>query len=170
MTQTDPHGDAPSEIKAAPPRKYCINFDNYPGRNRSRDIFLRDRMCAESRGGGGVPAVPARGRAQAEEGAGGRVRFNTGRGRAGAAAADDPIATIQQCCSKKPDFRDPHLPAKEVLFRLILAEGNRPMTAQELQAAVATWTGYEYGGGLSLEGIEQLLEGDEYYGFAVAED
>lgn len=170
MTQTDANREAPADLEATPARKYSINFDGYPGKNRSRDIFLRDRMCAESRGGGGVAPAPARGKAEAEEGAGGRVRFNTRRGKAGAATGDDPIATIQECCSKKPEYRDPHLPAKEVLFRLLLAEGNRPMTAEELRAATATWTGYEYGGGLTTEAVEQLLEGDEYYGFEITED
>lgn len=167
MTQTDGAETALEPEEAGPPRKYSINFDSYPAKNRSRNIFLRDRMCAESKGT--VSVAPAPARAQAEGGSGGRVRFNTRRGRAGA-AGDDPISTIQGCCSKKPEYRDPHLPAKEVLFRLLLAEGNRPMTAEELRAAVATWTGYEYGGGLTAEGVQQLLEGDDYYGFAPAED
>lgn len=168
MTQSDSAETALEPEEVGPPRKYYINFDGYSAINRSRDIFLRDRMCAESKGTVSVAAFSAR--AQAEEGTGGRVRFNTRRGRAsGGAAGDDPISTIQQCCSKKSEYRDPHLPAKEVLFRLLLAEGNHPMTTEELRAAVATWTGYEYGGGISAEGIAQLLEGDEYYGFAVSD-
>lgn len=166
MTQADTNGDASVQLEASPPRKFYINFESYPGKNRSRDIFLRDRMCVESRGG--VPPSPARGKAEAEEGASGRVRFNTRRGKVAAVPGDDAVATIQECCSKKPEYRDPHLPAKEILFRILLAEGNRPMTAEQLQAAMASWTGYEYGGGLTSDGIDQLLGGDEYYGFDVA--
>jgi hypothetical protein len=170
MTQTETNGDAPTELETSSPRKFYVNFESYPGKNRSRDIFLRDRMCAESRGGVGVTPPPDRGKAEPEEGTGGRVRFNTRRGKVGAGAVGDALATIQDCCSKKPEYRDPHLPAKEILFRIILAEGNSPTTGEDLRAAMATWTGYEYGGGLTTEGVEQLLGGDEYYGFEVAAD
>jgi hypothetical protein len=108
-------------------------------------------MCAESKTGVHVGAAS---RAQAQEAGGGRVRFNTRRGRA---AGDDPIATIQECCSQKPEYRDPHLPMKEILFRLLLAAGNQPMTAEQLRSAAAEWTGYEYGG-VTAETIEQAIE------------
>ncbi len=162
MAETEPLGELVSRQRDDAPATptYFINFDGYAAKKRSRDAFLRDRMCMESRTQMGSLASP---QAQVEEAPSGRgrVRFATRRGRAGG----DPVTIIQECCSRKPEYRDPHLPLKEVLFRILLAEGNRPMTAEELRVAASEWTGYEYGGVINAEAVQQLMENDEYYGF-----
>ena len=142
-------------------KKYFVDFDAYPERNRSRAIFLRERMCEESRGGGAP--TPARGRAQAEA-VGRGVRFNTRRGQ----SSDDPLAIIVECCAGKPEYRDPRLPLKEILFRLILANANQPMGVEELRAQASDWTGFEYGGGITDEAVQHLLTDDAFYGFKAA--
>jgi hypothetical protein len=143
--------------------RYFIDFDSYPQKNRSRDVLLRDRMCEESRSRLGEQV---RTRGAVAEAEGGKVKFNTKGGRYG----EDPIALIKECCAGKPEYRDPRLPLKEVIFRLLLANGNVPMTVEELRAAASEWTGFEYGGGITSEAVLQIMEVDALYGFAPAED
>lgn len=43
---------------------------------------------------------------------------------------------IRSCCSLKPDYITPELPLVESIFRIFLANGNRPLSVLELHARV----------------------------------
>ena len=53
----------------------------------------------------------------------------------------DLLKAIQNCCSKSDDFITPGLPFQETIFRVFLANGNKPMTLEELGEAIETTTG-----------------------------
>ena len=63
----------------------------------------------------------------------GKVTFQRGGGRD---YANDPMAVIQDYCADSAEFRDPALPLKEIMFRLLLLRGNEPMNVEEFYAAV----------------------------------
>jgi len=46
------------------------------------------------------------------------------------------LKTIQKCCSKSDNFITPGLPFQETIFRVILANGNKPITLAELGEAL----------------------------------
>ncbi len=140
------------------PDRFRINFDSYADRGRSVSFFLSDRMCAESRARLGEETQT---RVPVEDPATKSVQFVTRTVRYG----DDAVAVIRECCSRKPGYRNPRLPVKEILFRIMLAEGNRVMTVDELRSAASEWVGYEYGGDLSAEALRRVMAGDDYYGF-----
>jgi hypothetical protein len=77
-------------------------------------------------------------------------------------AAELP-AHIKGCCSQAPGFITGSLPIAESVFRLLLANGNKPLGLKELASQLA-----ERRGGVSqrlrAELISRLLESDQYYG------
>ena len=135
-----PTNSSSGTVPGSPLPRYRVDLERYERQGRSLVGFLRERMCAESRAKLGqaeesrVPVPEPRGKA---------VRFTRRPGRYG----EDPAAVIHECCSKKPEFRNPRLPLKEVLYRLLLMDGNRPKTAEELRAETSEWVGFDYGGG-----------------------
>ena len=69
------------------------------------------------------------------------------------------IDTIAQRSSKEPDYLLPDTPLKEALFRVLLANGNRPMTPHEISAALTDlWAMSAYPRDLSPRIINRLLE------------
>ena len=79
--------------------------------------------------------------------------------------AADILATIRDCCSKTPGFIDGELPILESIFRLFLANGNRPLEVEELGRQLS-----EQRGGdnyrTSPEVISRLLKSDRHYGLS----
>ena len=72
---------------------------------------------------------------------------------------------IADYCCHKPDYLLPGTPLTEAVFRLLLANRNRPMTLGEIEAGLAAaWTSAIYLKNLSDEVLERLLENpNEYY-------
>jgi hypothetical protein len=75
----------------------------------------------------------------------------------------DLLKTIKGCCSKSPNFIAPGLPFQESIFRIFLANGNKPMTLGEL--------GEQLNQRLSLDAyrtsvtfLSRLMKNDQYYG------
>jgi len=75
----------------------------------------------------------------------------------------DLIANIRDCCSKNPEFFIGRLPVLESVFRIFLANGNRPLSLEELSRRLA-----ERRVGApqrtSPEVLSQLLRNERYYG------
>jgi hypothetical protein len=71
---------------------------------------------------------------------------------------------IASCCSAKPDYLLPGTPLTEAVFRLLLANGNKPMTAEEIRDGLGTaWSSVLYMKDLSDELLIKLVENENSY-------
>jgi len=78
--------------------------------------------------------------------------------------AKEHMREISSCCSTKPDYLLPGTPLTEAVFRLLLASGNKPMTAEEIRDGLGTaWSSVLYMKDLSDELLIKLVENDNSY-------
>lgn len=75
----------------------------------------------------------------------------------------DLLKAIQKCCSKSDDFITPGLPFQETIFRVFLANGNKPMTLEELGEALRQRPGIDVYR-TSVIFLSRLMQDDVYYG------
>jgi len=74
------------------------------------------------------------------------------------------IEQIASVDSKEPDYLLPDTPLKEAIFRIILANGNAPMTADEISEILTEkWAMTAYPRNYSAEVMTRLLESSSYY-------
>ena len=74
------------------------------------------------------------------------------------------IARIVEHDSKEADYLLPDTPLKEAIFRVLLASGNQPMTAEEISEILSEkWAMTAYPRDLSPGVIQRLLEHGESY-------
>jgi hypothetical protein len=72
------------------------------------------------------------------------------------------IKTVRGCCSRSPRFLDTKTPLLEVAFRLLLAQGNEPMTLEDMREKLVELRGSSNCPPLHI--LARLLENDSYYG------
>jgi len=78
--------------------------------------------------------------------------------------------TMKQCCSKAEDFITPELPLAECIFRLFLANGNRPLSLEQIQARLQQRLSDISGSrDLSIPKLQRILKSDRFYGLRIAE-
>jgi hypothetical protein len=77
--------------------------------------------------------------------------------------APDLLKTIRTCCSKHPNFVTPGLPFQECVFRIFLANGNKPLTSKELGSQLNQRRGINLYN-TSEATLSRLLKHAEYYG------
>ncbi len=77
--------------------------------------------------------------------------------------APDLLKTIRNCCSKHPNFITPGLPFQESVFRIFLANGNKPVTLNELGDRLSQYRGINLYN-TSATNLSRLLKNAEYYG------
>jgi hypothetical protein len=77
------------------------------------------------------------------------------------------ISTIKGCCGKASDFISDELPILESVFRLFLANGNQPLSLEELSKQLAKRMGAE-SPRTSVEILSRLLRDEHYYGLRQA--
>jgi hypothetical protein len=77
--------------------------------------------------------------------------------------AVDAFKAIQGCCSRSDGFITQRLPFQETIFRVFLANGNKPMTLAELGEELKRRRGPD-GSRTSPEYLGRVLKGDVYYG------
>ena len=138
--------------------RYRIDPSVQENGGRSFLFMLKQRMSPESLkrlGEQPEKQVPV------EDGASGRVRFR----RQKSDTTNDPISLIQQYSANTPNYNDPRLPLKEVLFRILLARGNEPKTVAQLYQDVKDWVGIGDTRAISHRSIARILEYDDFYGF-----
>ena len=71
---------------------------------------------------------------------------------------------IAEHCSDTPDYLLPDTPIKDAVFRIFLANGNRPMTAEEVSEDLTSrWYESNYPRDLEPQKIAQILEKDHFY-------
>jgi len=76
----------------------------------------------------------------------------------------DILKSIKSCCSKDEEFLSPMLPLQESVFRVLLANGNKGLTLQEINQELGNRRGIEIYH-TSPEFLTRLLENDRHYGF-----
>jgi hypothetical protein len=75
----------------------------------------------------------------------------------------DLIASVRDCCSKTPQFFIDRPPVLESIFRIFLANGNRPLTLEELSRQLAERRS-NVPQRTSPEVLSHLLRNERYYG------
>lgn len=71
---------------------------------------------------------------------------------------------VASICSKEPDYLLPGTPISEAVFRLLIANGNRPMTLVDVQSGLATaWASVIYLKNLSDEVVQRMLDSSNEY-------
>ena len=83
--------------------------------------------------------------------------------------ADKLLATIKDCCSKQPDFIGSELPILESVFRILLTNGNQPVSMSELGEKLSEWRG-GYPSSNAGAKLSRHLASDSYYGLRQYQD
>jgi hypothetical protein len=79
------------------------------------------------------------------------------------------LRTIRQCCSKRDGFITPNMPLLEMIFRLLLANGNQPLELEQMQEQLQKWLGDTSNArDLSVPKLKRILNNDRYYGLRLA--
>ena len=97
--------------------RYRIDPERYTAMGRSFTFMVREHMCKESRSQLGKPVEI---RQPVKDPGSKKVRFELRTGTFG----EDPVAVVAECCSRTPEFKNPDLPVKEIISRILLAAGN----------------------------------------------
>lgn len=77
------------------------------------------------------------------------------------------ISSIEACCGKASDFISDSSPVLESIFRLFLANGNKPLSPEELSKQLAKRLGGD-SHRTSVEILPRLLRDEHYYGLRQA--
>lgn len=131
-----------SKEKATP--RYFIEPKRYTETNRSFASFVESRLCSSCRH-----------KSKAEQ-----VH------RERSSSAEELLTTIKNCCSQAPEFITPKLPLREVIFRLFLANGNQPLTVDEILEQLKKQREQTFTS-LTPQTLAHLLDKDSYYGISV---
>jgi len=124
-------------ITEHPPTRWCIDFNWYQQNNRSPFALIKYCLCPKC-----------------------QERFGTGSPEVSIA---DVLANIKGCCSQKDDFITGRLPIMESVFRLILANGNKPLDLEEMGSQLRERLGGDTYR-TSPELLSRLLGNDQHYG------
>jgi hypothetical protein len=73
------------------------------------------------------------------------------------------LKAVQSCCSKADDFISPGLPYQTSIFRVFLANGNKPITLEALGAELNKRCGTD-AHRTSAAFLARILQNDDYYG------
>lgn len=158
----DISADSPEqEFEALLHQRYRVEPEWYLRTGLSFDFAVRQRISNDAAaaiedGGARRPVREA-----------GKVTFQRGGGKD---YANDPMAVIQDYCADSAEYRDPALPLKEIMFRLLLLRGNEPMNVEEFYEAVLDWVKTGDGRVITPEVIQRLLAADQDYGFLLLPD
>lgn len=99
----------------------------------------------------------------------GRAVVDDGGTPGGFGSASEYMEVITNICSKEPDFLLPGTPITEAVFKLLLANGNRAMTLDEIQSGLTTaWASVIYLKNLSDEILHRMLNRENDYFIARA--
>jgi hypothetical protein len=76
------------------------------------------------------------------------------------------FTAFRDCCSKREGFFSPNLPLLELIFRLFLANGNQPLTLQQISEQLKQWLSRSGDTrNVSVPVLKRLVDNDRYYGF-----
>ncbi len=75
------------------------------------------------------------------------------------------LNTLKQCCSKWEGFVTPSMPLLEEIFRLFLANGNKPLALEQIQEKLQErLSDSSEPRDLSIPKLKRIIEKDRYYG------
>lgn len=140
-----------------PQPRYWVDPDWYDENQRSFPLTVQSRMCVSCRKRIGEEEEIS---ISTFDGKRGRVVFKTVKQRYG----DDPLAIIADCCSKKEGYLPARLPLAETVFRLFLAQGNPPLSAEEVCQHTKQALPDDHRD-ISVPVLQRLLVKDQAYGF-----
>ena len=79
----------------------------------------------------------------------------------------EQIKHIVGCCAKDETFIRPEMPMQEIVFRMLLAGGNAPMSLDDLHYQLTEqWATPGNPMNISKEGLKRVLESDNFYGYS----
>ena len=130
------------EITTPQDSRWSIDVDWYKQHNRSLSVVVQNYVCAKCRKrlGQDMSAVPIK----------------------------KLLTTIKNCCGDTAEFISQKLPILENVFRLFLANGNQPLSLEEIRRQLMERLGDSYR--TAPEILSRLLRGDNYYGLRPAKD
>jgi hypothetical protein len=117
--------------------QWCINLNWLKTNKRSFSTLAGDKLCAKCRK---------------------KLKTDTGEVKPA-----DLLKAIQSCCSRNPDFITSALPFQESIFRVFLANGNKPMTLTELGQQLVQRRGADTSR-TTVAFLSRLMQNDDYYG------
>lgn len=77
---------------------------------------------------------------------------------------------INSCCRAKRGYMPPNAPLAEVIYRLMLAQRNAPMTPGDIVSHIRRLRSQRNIRDVSPSVAAALLDGDDYYGFCKAQE
>ena len=84
----------------------------------------------------------------------------------GLPSEEEQIREIATCCAHEEGFIRPEMSVQEIVFRTILAEGNRPVDLERLHYLVTEgWYSPANPRSITADNLKQVLDRDVYYGF-----
>ena len=84
----------------------------------------------------------------------------------GEVSIEEHISQIGECCSKQEGFIRPEMPMQEIIFRTLLARGNKPAALSHIHYEVTeTWYTPMNPRNVSIPNVRRVLDNDNYYGF-----
>lgn len=143
-------------------RRYAIDSAWFHDTMRDFARLAESRMCVscQSRLGTEVEQrVP-------KTSASGRVTFENRKVPYG----NDAFAVIAGCCAQQAEYRSPRLPVMEIIFRLLLANRNAPLTLEAISQQVMEWVRPDDGRVINPSALERLILADDYYGVRPLEE
>ena len=80
------------------------------------------------------------------------------------------LNTVKQCCSKTEGYLTQDMTLSESVFRLLLANGNKPLTLKQIQARLLQHAGDVVGSrDISIPKLKLVLDHDSFYGLKLTE-
>ena len=118
--------------------RWVIDLDLLQSTSRSFSVLARDTLCPKCRK---------------------KLKVDTTE-----AKPAELLKAIQNCCGKSTDYIHGSLPFQESIFRTFLANGNKPLTLEELGGKLNERRGIDtYRTSPAV--LTRLMQNDKYYGF-----
>ena len=124
-------------------QKWAVNLEWLAANNRSLSIMAKGSLCAKCRK---------------------KLKIDEGEAKAG-----DVLKAVKNCCAKSPDFITSGMPLHESIFRVFLANGNQPLTLDQISNQLNDRRGID-AYRTSATVLSRLLRHDQHYGLRVASD
>jgi hypothetical protein len=160
MIDTQPTETSDEETPVeTPARHYHIDVSWFDENNLSFPDVVRGRMCDACRAKMGTEVDE---RIPVFDKATGKMQFENRQSTFGS----DPIRVIREHCGRSKAYITRDMPTLEAVFRTLLANGNDPMTLEEVREHLTEWCP---GGGcqwllLPVETLDRLVDNDAHYG------
>ena len=121
---------------------FHINQETLASRGRSFQLLLEQRRCASCWGGLMQEAKGIR-----------------------SVIASRHLSKLANHCSKRPDFITSGMPVAEAIFRVLLANANKPMTVQQIYDGLnERWVDPRNPGIPEIDGLYRIMLQETFYG------